>query len=58
MSPTRFLFIPEGWPKIARRFNAGGESGEPVSPEGTAESAHLLSRPFGTKNPLESWSRR
>jgi hypothetical protein len=38
--------VPEGHPRIARRFNAGTRTEKPLSPEGTAEDRLL--RPFGT----------
>ena len=47
MSSAFQFLIPEGWLRIARRFNAGIAIEEWSSPEGTAESVQL-SRPFGT----------
>src|SRR5438477_250710 len=44
--------IPEGCPRIAQRFNVGISAQEAVSPEGTAENAPSVSRPFGTDGSL------
>jgi hypothetical protein len=42
------VFIPEGWSRIARRFNAGTWRQRASSPEGTAEKCRWVSRPCGT----------
>jgi hypothetical protein len=53
------LFIPEGWPTIAKRLNVGSRrTKQTPSPEGTVEAGWCalifsvdvagLSRPFGT----------
>jgi hypothetical protein len=43
LPPTRRVtfFIPEGWPRIAQRFNAGISIKSAASPEGTAERATI-----------------
>jgi hypothetical protein len=51
------IVIPEGWRRIARRFNAGITSQRALSPEGTVEP-DCLSRPSGTPRTspaLKSW---
>ena len=41
-------FVPEGQPRIARRFNAGEARKEILVPEGRLRTLLALSRPFGT----------
>ena len=56
------VFIPEGCARIAQRFSVGARRRLWPSPEGTAETARALGRPFGTyflrlQNPtLKRWA--